>query len=172
MHFVNQLLVKAKISTLALEENKFNQGFLNSSFNIVLLDCNSRLTCFLPLQGKLDFFFHVSTLYSFYNYQYSNNYGVSFGKYFKGYYFSFLYPQKQIKQLSLQTHTLFLIVCHLTLLFPGEGIGEQCQSVFFMPTTIQVCSFWTLGSPLQFMAQREASTALSSLDNDLTIKPI
>lgn len=158
MHFVNQLLVKAKISTLALEENKFNQGFLNSSFNIVLLDCNSRLTCFLPLQGKLDFFFHVSILYSFYNYQYSNNYGVSFGKYFKGYYFSFLYLQKYTKQLSLQIHMLFLIVCHLTLLSQGrkqENSVSQFSSCLpsfrCVPSGLSVplCSLWPRKTLLQ-----------------------
>lgn len=74
---------------------------------------------------------HVSTLYSFYNYQYSNNYGVSFGKYFKCYYFSFLYPQKYTKQLSFQIHMLFLIVCHLTLLFPGAG-SRRIESVSFL----------------------------------------
>lgn len=130
MNFVNQLLVKAKIATLVLVENKFNQGLLNLSFNIVLLDCNSRVICFLLLQGKLDFFLHVSTLYSFYNYQYLNNYGLSFGKYFKCYYFSFLYLQKYTKQLSLQIHMLFLIVCHLTLVFPGAGKRRRVSVSF------------------------------------------
>lgn len=59
---------------------------------------------------------------------------------------------------------------HLTP--PATKGGRGVESISERPTTVQVCSFKTFSSTLQFMAWNVASTVGSSQDNDLIIKPI
>lgn len=81
-------------------------------------------------------------------------------------------PQKYTKELNLQNKCWFGSQSfYLTLLIPLHPLGGRTivWVSFYMPTTIQVCSFQTFSSLLQFIAWKVTSLALSSLDNDLII---